>query len=127
MQKRFRLAFSAAELNIWVIIIPAGATWLLQPLDVCCFGSFKRHLKDEYCRARSAKGKVTAPEWLVLVIQAAVWLGSRSWTLTFQLTGITGHGQQRLRKQSEAQLKIAHSLPECTTKSVVRFVFCVLC
>jgi hypothetical protein len=89
----------AAELNIWVIIFHAGLTWLLQPLDVCCFGSFKRHLKDEYCRARSAKGKVTAPEWLVLMIQAAVWLGWRSWTLAFQLTGITGQGQQRLHRE----------------------------
>ena len=47
----------AAELNTWVIIILAGLTWLLQPLEVCCFGSCKRHLQDEYCRACSAKGK----------------------------------------------------------------------
>jgi len=31
-----------AELHIWLIIISAGLTWLLQPLDVCIFASFKR-------------------------------------------------------------------------------------
>jgi len=36
------VARRAAELHIWLIIISAGLTWLLQPLDVCIFASFKR-------------------------------------------------------------------------------------
>jgi hypothetical protein len=84
----------AAELDIWLVIIPAGLTWLLQPLDVCIFASFKRHLKEQYSRKRS--GKVTATDWLQLVISAASWLGARR-SAAFQLTGITG--RERLHRE----------------------------
>ena len=38
----------AGRLGIWVIIVPAKITWLLQPADTHCFANYKAYLRRKY-------------------------------------------------------------------------------
>jgi hypothetical protein len=84
---------AASNQGIWIVIIPARLTWLLQPLDVYIFRNFKRELQKHFRRLikESIDGRVSDHAWLLCVTRvAATFLSSLSWRRAFVLTGATG-------------------------------------
>ena len=63
-----KVAAKAAALNMWLVPVPAGLTYLLQPLDVCVFFGYKEFLRQQYRKIRAEKGMVTAEMWLQLLL-----------------------------------------------------------
>ena len=82
----------AASLKIWLAPVPAGLTYLLQPLDVSCFAQYKDFLRSRYRVTRMAAGSVSAHQWMRLLFQVCVeFLNSKSWVPAFRLVGIGAH------------------------------------
>lgn len=84
---------AATKHNIWVVLVPARVTWLLQPLDVFVFREYKRELQKQHRRlvADSPAGVVTDAAWLQLITKVATdFLRSKSWRHAFVQTGAAG-------------------------------------
>lgn len=64
-----RILSKAAELKLWIAPVPAGLTYLLQPLDVSSFAQYKAFLRSAYRIARLANGAVSARQWVMLLFQ----------------------------------------------------------
>ena len=74
------------RLGILVVIIPAKLTWLMQLLDVYCFGPLKRELRESEARTRlrDPRGQVAAGQWMSMatsVIRSQVI--NRDWAECF--------------------------------------------
>ena len=79
----------AAALKLWMAPVPAGLTYLLQPLDVICFAQYKSFLRSRYRISRMAAGSVSAHQWMKLLFQVCVeFLNSKSWAPAFRLVVI---------------------------------------
>lgn len=82
----------AASLKIWLAPVPAGLTYLLQPLDVSCFARYKHFLRSRYRAARMAAGSVSAHQWMRLLFQVCEeFLSAKSWAAAFRMVGIGSH------------------------------------
>jgi hypothetical protein len=66
------IAIEAERLGIWLVFIPAGLTWLLQPLDVAVFGRFKYWIQRLSVEMRIASGTddLSLMTWWETVIRA---------------------------------------------------------
>ena len=104
---------------LWVVAIPAGLTWLLQPCDTHAFQSYKRALRAAYLRQRaaSADGQVSVPDFLLAVYDAIrQHLQGQRWDRSFEEDGF-GCGQARVSKFVRQQLalqgpvEVARGLP----------------
>lgn len=51
-----RVVAACNAAHIWLVVVPAQMTWLLQPLDTHCFFQYKRQLKESYQAARCEPG-----------------------------------------------------------------------
>ena len=63
---------ATAALNIWLLIVPARATYALQPLDTHAFPPHKAFLRRAYRDAKDANGVVTPLAWaktLIMVVR----------------------------------------------------------
>ena len=85
----------AARLRIQLLVVPAGLTWLLQPLDTHVFASLKRtlHRLQERKRAASAPGSMEPAAWVdVLVTGVREVILKRNWRHAFVDNGLVGPG-----------------------------------
>ena len=44
---------AAGQAGLWVVIVPAKLTWLLQPADTHCFAKYKAFLRKKYLEMSS--------------------------------------------------------------------------
>lgn len=76
--------------SVWLACVPAGLTWLLQPLDTHVFSLYKAWLRNNF-RAMLAEGPVSAQQWLQLLGKGATtFLRGRRWHRAFEADGIIG-------------------------------------
>jgi hypothetical protein len=79
------------RLNLHTLLIPAGMTWLLQPLDTHVFSTLKRSLHDRQTRGRalSPLGILPANSW-IQIAGAAIKevLVDRDWTHSLRGNGL---------------------------------------
>ena len=86
---------AARSCGIYIVLVPAKLTWLVQPLDACVFQRYKAVLRESYARIRQGTqhGIVTpAVWWRCLVEHVHVFMQSRDWSRAFEATGWIGHG-----------------------------------
>ena len=79
--------------GVWLVVVPAKMTWLLQPLDTHAFALYKAWLKQAYQRARmtssSASGDLHMSEFLPCVYGAIRHvLQGRRWDFAFERDGL---------------------------------------
>ena len=94
--------------GIWFVLVPAGVTWLLQPLDTHAFQRYKAHLRRKYLEARvDAAGDVlSVGEFLPCVYSAVrmVLQGNR-WSGAFDENGF---GSQQALVSPRVLAKMEH-------------------
>ena len=61
----------AAELGIWLLVVPPNATYALQPLDTHVFSPYKAFLRRAYREAKDERGVVTLLAWAQTSISVA--------------------------------------------------------
>ena len=113
--------------GIWVVIIPANMTWLLQPLDTHCFAQFKAFLRKacKVARVRSAIGEVGLAGFLRCVCDAIrSILEGRSWAHAFDNNGF-GLAQIALSERVKAQLPWGQIAPAPSTKPSMAQLQCI--
>lgn len=78
-----------------MILIPAGMTGTLQPLDVYVFRQFRSKMQELWldCKGNAEEGQVTLLLWLRVVCAAiqSVVVG-KPWQRAFQRVGLSGQG-----------------------------------
>ena len=81
----------ARRLGFWVAFIPAGLTWLLQPLDFYVFAKYKAFLKSKFRDCLIQYGSVAVPQWFAIVFQALTnFMTGQNWSPAFDLLGLRG-------------------------------------
>ncbi len=113
-----RLHFAQVVLNacnncgIWVVLVPAKTTWLLQPLDTHAFREFKEFLRKAYQKARvaAAASDLSIEQFLPCVCDAIRnVLQGRSWCSAFDNNGF-GFQQARVSEHIKRELDMAGPL-----------------
>jgi len=100
--------------DIWMACVPAGLTWLLQPLDTHAFSLYKAWLRNEFRVERSA-GPVSVQQWLDLLCRGATtFLCGRRWHRAFEADGIIG-----LRRTLSDSLRDHYALTDAGTPEAV--------
>ena len=89
-----RLAAAAARHGIWIYMIPAGLTWLLQPCDTHVFSRYKRYLgaRLQVAKSRHPQKDITTFAWIMCISTTIrkVMQGV-SWKRAFEANGMTQH------------------------------------
>ena len=101
------VAQSCAALNIWLIVVPARLTWLLQPLDTHAFREYKAFFKAAYQRARleTEDGQLTVGQFVAVFCETVrSVLQGRRWSRAFDADGY-GHRQADLSAYLLRQLQ----------------------
>ena len=83
---------ACAAAGIWAVLVPARATWLLQPLDTHAFLAYKVRLQGAYQDARllTADGEMNLPELVPCVCRAVrEVLEARAWARAFDHDGFS--------------------------------------
>lgn len=86
----------ACRLHMWLMFVPRRLTWLLQPLDVCVFRTFKAAYRRRYTAARSRKigGLLNTVEWIEVIRDVVAQIfQQQTWARAFDVTGIAGQAQ----------------------------------
>jgi len=82
-----------ARLAVLVLLVPAGLTWLLQPLDSHVFNGFKREVYRLQVNARAASptGALLPGAWIEVAAQAArSHIIDRDWSGVMESNGLRG-------------------------------------
>ena len=76
--------------SMWFLVIPARATWLLQPLDTHVFLKYKRFIKRRFAETlMAASDDSKAKSMIKLVVEAARYvLQAHEWQAAFQQNGV---------------------------------------
>ena len=128
-----RLHFAQAVLNacnscgIWLVLVPAKTTWLLQPLDTHAFQSFKIQLRNAYQRARVQAGRhdLSVKDFLACIYEAIhSVLEGRDWSSAFNENGF-GHGQAETRAYIKRQLGVESPLVVASARPSLEQLQCV--
>lgn len=82
----------AAAKRIWIVLVPPGCTFALQPADTSVFSCVKRHLRQkvEVLKQEAPQGAVSHMAWLGTLLSLPAFLQSRPWLGAFQHCGIVG-------------------------------------
>lgn len=101
----------ARALGILLLIVPAGMTGELQPLDTHVFKGFKMRMRNGCLRWRcaDAAGRLTPGAWFLEMVRSLIVLRDTSWTIAFQQCGIDA-GQTMVSRRKQ-QLLADHPLP----------------
>ena len=91
----YSVAATADLLNIRLVYVPAKLTFMLQPLDVRGFASYKVVLKRALLAAEAADGHVLPERWAAAVSSLVrdFWR-ARLWRPSFEACGFYPHRQQ---------------------------------
>jgi hypothetical protein len=54
-----QVLWQAVQLKLWLCCIPAGTTFVLQPLDTHCFAAYKRYLRNGWRRLLGQRSHVS--------------------------------------------------------------------
>ena len=104
-----RMFNAGARLNIWILVIPAGMTWLLQVLDTHGFRSYKAYLRSAY-QVHSLERGPDADKLQILLdsVKEAinVKIRAKDWSAAFAENGF-GPEQYFLRDKIKKQLSLA--------------------
>jgi len=82
------------RLNLHTLLVPAGMTWLLQPLDTHVFSTLKRSLHDRQARGRAGSplGILPTCSWIRIPGEAITdVLVRRDWTHSLRGNGLHAH------------------------------------
>lgn len=103
-----RVLSACARASLWLVVVPAKLTWLLQPLDTDVFFGFKACLRKYYqsFRVEAAGGDVGLQD-LLACTYAAIRdvLQKRAWALAFERCGF-GKRQDCLSAAILKQLEV---------------------
>ena len=102
------LAQCCASRGIWLVIVPAKLTWLLQPCDTHVFQKYKIHLKAAYQRLRIASdaGEVDTVDLVAAICETIrLVMQGRRWSAAFEFDGF-GSGQAGLSVYVLRQLAV---------------------
>jgi len=94
--------------HLWVVLVPARLTWLLQPCDTHAFQRYKLILRNIYQakRARSEGGELSTSEFLECMYAAIrVVLQGGRWNVAFDRDGF-GQSQAELSTYVREQLQL---------------------
>jgi DDE superfamily endonuclease len=87
--------------GVWLLLVPAGLTSLLQPLDRAAFGPFKAALRAKYGELRVlGHGSLSRLDWYCELLRGADHMRKRKWENAFASCGL---GDQLSRMSSELQ------------------------
>ena len=81
---------AAARAHIWLVVIPAKMTGLLQPLDTHVFYKFKMYLRQKFmeCATQSATGRVPVESVIMATNDAVRYILQRfDWSKAFEENG----------------------------------------
>ena len=81
----------ALEQGVRMILIPAGMTAVLQPLDVYVFSQFRSKMQELWldCKGAAEDGEVTLALWLKVVSNAIqLIIAGKNWRRAFQRVGL---------------------------------------
>ena len=83
----------AQDLHVWLLVVPARLTFLLQPLDVYAFAPFKACLTKLLLEAEDEGGKLEVIQWMNCLCSTIrkFWC-SRKWKAAFLCTGVVPGG-----------------------------------
>ena len=106
---------AAARAGIWVVVVPAKLTWLIQPADTHAFFKYKMYLRRRYVEAmaRSSDGELQLREVLKAMNEGVRYVfQAHDWSKAFAENGF-GHKQQLLRQSvvRSAGLRLPLSIP----------------
>ena len=99
----------ARELGILLLYVPAGMTFLAQPLDTHVFAAFKRALRvrAQAARTRNPAGTLGVRDWAAALFEAAQsTITGRRWARAFSAVGCRD-ATARLTSQLRARLGVA--------------------
>lgn len=78
-------------LGLWLMFVPAGLTYLLQPLDFYVFHRLKAFLRSEFREALIAQGFVSIFDWFRVIFKAMTdFMVSQDWAPAFDFLGLRG-------------------------------------
>ena len=104
---------AASAANIWICVVPAKMTWVLQPCDTHLFALYKRMLTDEFQR-RSGLTSTGEISWELMLESLwhviSVLLQGRDWSQAFAAVGILD-GQAHLSKRTQSKLSYERPPP----------------
>ena len=102
----FQVMRVAERHGIRLVFVPANLTASLQPLDLCCFKTFKSWVQEEFQRLRTiGHGEVSVLEWMRLLCRAPEAVFRRNWHAAFALVGATGEPLQLSNALKELRCK----------------------
>ena len=84
-----RVAAAAEELGLWLVVVPAKLTFLVQPLDVYAFSPYKACLAKLFAEHEDATGNLEVLSWMQCLCTAVrkFWC-ARKWRTAFEQTGV---------------------------------------
>lgn len=97
------IARACAVNGIWLVVVPARLTWLLQPLDTHAFHRYKIYLRSAYqmSRANSPNGELSVGEFLRCIYETIRFvLQGQQWAHAFDEDGF---GQQQAKVSAYAR------------------------
>lgn len=101
---------AASAANLWICVIPAKMTWVLQPCDTHLFARYKHMLTEEFQRKSglTATGDIS---WELMLESLwhviSVLLQGRDWSQAFAAVGLL-NGQRHLSKRTKSKLMYEH-------------------
>lgn len=113
-----RFLMDAIRLKIHVLIVPAGCTWLLQPLDVYVFGPFKRALRKRLSlwQVQSRSSIIDIHTRISLTGETLQKeLVAKSWAEKMKRVGLS-HSVEGLNKKLRILTKNSNLSPQAPTK-----------
>ena len=119
---------AASAANLWICVVPAKMTWVLQPCDTHLFARYKHMLTEEFQRRSglTATGDIT---WELMLESLwhviSVLLQGRDWSQAFAAVGLL-NGQRHLSRRTKSKLMyesspalVASSLPALAEFQVI--------
>ena len=96
-----------------VLLVPAKATWLLQPLDAWVFRAFKDYLRRRFHDSAAVHGEfAVSVEWLLPILYDAIQtvICGRDWRHAFERVGL-GQGSAGVSRELLSQLELTEVPP----------------